>query len=129
MEDRHKDAFLGRLDRVITHGVTEVHKEEIKLWFGQERVARRTWRQIADMWNEMVEDSDQQKLIVAGLDTDHWIFAWGEGMGTSEESYFSDVRWLAGRTSANGSNMDLLDQAAAEREVEAPARRRPVRLD
>lgn len=120
MEERHKSLFLNRLDRVCTHGVAEIDKEEIKLWFGQERVARRTWRQIADFWNEMIDDPDRLKLLVGGLEGSHWIFVWGEGVGTSEESFFQDVRFLAGRAQIDGKPLDLLGQAEAERDIDEP---------
>ncbi|MBY3231827.1 hypothetical protein [Rhizobium laguerreae] len=114
MEKRHEAQFLARLDRILTIGVTEIHREEIKLWFGQTRVARRTWRQIADYWKELVDDEAEEKLIIAGLDTDIWIFSWGKGQPTTEDSYYLDVRYLAGRTLPDGK--PLLGQAEADDE-------------
>ncbi|MBX4919994.1 hypothetical protein HJA76_09765 [Rhizobium bangladeshense] len=110
MEKRHEAEFLNRLERVWTIGVSEIHRAEIKLWFGNERIAKRTWRQIADYWTEIVEDESVEKLLVAGTNNDVWIFAWGERQPTTIDSYFQDVRHLAGRTSADGQPLGILSQ-------------------
>lgn len=102
MNKRHESTFLTRLDRVFTHGVSEVHKGEMSLWFGKERITRAVWREIAAMWADIVEDPNKQKLLVGGLEGTSWFFVYGQEVGTSEESYLQDVRYLAGHASAEG---------------------------
>jgi hypothetical protein len=107
MDKRHEATLLNRLERVFTHGVTEIHKEEIKLWFGQERVARRTWREVSGYWADIAATPERQKLLVGGLETNHWIFVWGEGNGTTSTSYLQDVRYLAGEAAADGKPLAI----------------------
>ncbi|MGO8089609.1 hypothetical protein AB9E29_21035 [Rhizobium leguminosarum] len=107
MNKRHETTFLKRLERVFTHGVTEIHKAEMRLWFGQERIARRVWREVSAYWADIVDEPDRQKLLVGGLEGDNWIFIWGEGNGTTATSYLQDVRYLAGEANPEGQPMAI----------------------
>ncbi|MBY2941403.1 hypothetical protein ACC755_21200 [Rhizobium ruizarguesonis] len=102
MDKLHEPKFLARLERVFTIGVVEIHKAEMKRWFGQERIARRVWREISAYWADIADEPHRQKLLVGGLEGDNWIFIWGEGNGTTAQSYLQDVRYLAGEATAEG---------------------------
>jgi len=102
MERRHEDQMRAVIERVQTHGVAEVLKSEIRLWFGQDRVGRRTWRQIAQMWRETSQDISKHKMLVGGLDTEHWYFVYAYNAPTNAASYLKDVRYLAGEVNPEG---------------------------
>lgn len=101
MQPRHLASLLNRLDRVIDNGCVEITPVELLLWFNQERMTHTVWRDIYNHWISMTADvkhikSDEmtQKLLVGSSDVSY-VIIWGNGLKTSENSWFKDMRDLA----------------------------------
>jgi hypothetical protein len=97
MQKWHEYELMNRLERVWTIGVSEVHKTELKLWYGFERINVRTWKDIYARWCDILSDVDpesEKKLLVGDADG-KWVFAWGDGITVSDDSWWSEVRVLA----------------------------------
>lgn len=59
MEKRHQDALTLRLEEVMNKGVTHVLDAELYLWYGVQRMAVRTWRDINTRWAELTEGNEE----------------------------------------------------------------------
>lgn len=107
MLPRHSNELLGRLERVADLGCVEIRKPELLLWYGQERVTIGIWRDIQEKWEEVLDQGGDEPStpLLVGEAEGVWAFIWGEGLTTSESSWFKDVRSLSKR---NGK----LDDAA-----------------
>ena len=100
MLPRHANELLSRLERVADIGCAEVRNGELLWWYDQDRLTIGIWRDIEEKWQEVLEKCGEQDrdtpLLVAeahGL----WVFIWGQGLTTSQKSWFQDIRELAKR--------------------------------
>ncbi|MBB4230068.1 hypothetical protein [Rhizobium mongolense] len=107
MELRHENELMNRLERVEILGCAEILREELKRWYGADRIGVNVWRDLHDRW-KMIEQRPEMKLLVGGTDSSNWVFIWGEGLATGEASWFKDVAFLARRTNAQGRVVELL---------------------
>ncbi|MDK9721052.1 MAG: hypothetical protein OEL53_07690 [Rhodospirillales bacterium] len=88
MLSRHTNVLYRQLERVIDVGCAEISKEELLRWYGQERVTINIWRDILDKWGELIEDVP----LLVGESRGLFVFAYGEGLSTSDKSWLTDVR-------------------------------------
>ncbi|MGO6755899.1 hypothetical protein ELH42_29855 (plasmid) [Rhizobium ruizarguesonis] len=95
--------MLNRLTKVKTHGTVEIFKEELKFWYDVQRVTVGVWRDIDDRWRSL-EPKKTNKLLLAET-ASSWILIWGYGLGTTKDSWFKDVRNLAGRATPEGKDL------------------------
>lgn len=109
MLPRHMNELYARLEKVYTLGVATINKEELKLWYGMDRLGVKAWRDMDDRWREIVGDDFVEKytLLVGEADGD-WCLAWGDGLITTEDSWFKNVKFLARRAGADGVEITLV---------------------
>jgi len=88
MLTRHLNELLSRLDRVADIGCAEIRKVELLLWYGQERLTTKIWRDLSEKWEEM----EQGAPLLVGEADGVWTLIWGEGLKTTHEAWFKDVR-------------------------------------
>jgi hypothetical protein len=48
---------MTRLERCLDIGCAEVGRNELLRWYGQERVTVGIWRDIAERWKEILEET------------------------------------------------------------------------
>lgn len=53
MEKRHDDILNARLEAVMTAGVAHVLWDELYLWYGVQKIAARTIRDLIERWEEI----------------------------------------------------------------------------
>ncbi len=105
MLPRHTNELYSRLERVTDVGVVEIRKQELLLWYGQQRVTVNIWRDLFEKWGDVLRNRDVKEeedipLLVGGLDSDVFVFAWGEGV-TCDGSWFTEVLLLTRRPEYN----------------------------
>ncbi|MGB6540517.1 MAG: hypothetical protein WBF03_06515 [Xanthobacteraceae bacterium] len=99
---RHTNEVMNRLEQVVDLGCATVRKHELLVWFGQERVTVNIWRDLQEKWQEVLE-TQGEKLdtpLLVGEAEGVWTFAWGEGLTTSDSSWFKNVTDLRKRSLA-----------------------------
>jgi len=94
MLTRHTNELSLRLERVADIGCTEVSGDELRRWYGQDRLSKTVWRDIKDRWLEI----DGSPLLV-GKSQDVYVFVNGEGLAIdkaqSKEAWLNDLDdWL-----------------------------------
>lgn len=93
MLNRHAHELLSRLERVLDIGAAEIRNEELRRWYGQQRITKNVWRDLHDRWLELEADVP---LLVGWFDGG-WLLVWGEGLQASEDSWLKDVAERANR--------------------------------
>jgi hypothetical protein len=53
MQKRHDEQITAKLEEIITHGAVFINWAEIRKWYGIQRVAAATYRDIAQRWQEL----------------------------------------------------------------------------
>ena len=74
MDKRHDDMLTSRLEEIVTKGCTYVAWNELYLWYGVAKLAARTYRDLAERWDEIME--------AQGLELGKLAFVqspWGKG--------------------------------------------------
>lgn len=109
MLQRHANELLARLERVYTFGTVTINKEELKLWYAMDRLGVKAWRDMDDRWREIVgEDQEETLTLLVGEADGDWILVWGEGLETTERSWFKNVKTLAKRAGPDGVEIELV---------------------
>lgn len=109
MLQRHANELMLRLERVKNYGTSHILKEELKLWYGMDRLGVKAWRDLDDRWRDIVgEDMQEDLTLLVGEADGDWVLAWGEGLVTTEASWFKNVRTLARRAGDDGVEMTLV---------------------
>jgi hypothetical protein len=62
MDKRHDDILTSRLEEIVTKGCTFVAWNELYLWYGVARLATRTYRDLANRWDEIAAAHDLAHL-------------------------------------------------------------------
>jgi hypothetical protein len=53
MEKRHQDLLTSRLEQIVTTGSTYIAWSELYLWYGVQKLAKRTYRDLSERWDEI----------------------------------------------------------------------------
>ncbi len=53
MEKRYDEQLTTKLEEIITHGATLINWAEVRKWYGIQRVAAATYRDISNRWDEL----------------------------------------------------------------------------
>lgn len=94
--------LMSRLEKVYLLGATTINKEELKLWYGMDRLGVKAWRDINDRWCELVGDDFAAKdTLLIGEAKGDWVLVWGDGVITSETSWPRSVKFYAKRAVAD----------------------------
>jgi len=88
MLTRHINELSLRLERVEDVGCMEVSGDELRRWYGQDRLSKTVWRDIKERWEEV---NDEVPLFV-GKSQDHYVFVFGEGL--MADPNYSGESWL-----------------------------------
>ena len=97
MLTRHMNELMARLERVADIGCAEIRKAELLLWYGRDRITKSVWADINEKWQEVAGEP-----LLVGDSEGMWVLAFGEGLTTSDASWFKDARQLAGITITAG---------------------------
>ena len=66
MDRRHQDSLLNRLEEAWLNGVSHITWEELYLWYGVEKIAARTYRDLEDRWTALTDDKSGRLMRVDG---------------------------------------------------------------
>lgn len=53
MEKRHQDLLTSRLEQIVTTGSTYIAWSELYFWYGVQKLAKRTYRDLSERWDEI----------------------------------------------------------------------------
>lgn len=92
---RHMNELLNRLESVCHVGFCKIYKNELLLWYDQDRLTVNIWRDVEEKWAEIAKEP----LFVAGVsdNADCLIFIWGEGLSDSDKSWYKNITHLTRR--------------------------------
>jgi hypothetical protein len=97
---RFTNELMMRLDRVADVGEAEIGEPELKNWYGQQRATVSIWRDLAERWDETLQervgfgDEDRTTPLLVGYSAGRWILIWGRGL-TTDGTWLRDVRDMA----------------------------------
>lgn len=94
---RHTNELLSRLERILDIGCAEIRNYELLMWYEQDRVTVSIWRDIADRWEELTDESP----LFVGRSDGVWVLVWGAGLTASDNAWLKDIRDLARRKSGD----------------------------
>jgi hypothetical protein len=99
MLTRHTNELMSRFEQVVDIGCCTIRKNELLVWFTQERVTVNIWRDLQDKWDEILETQREKTDVplLVGDSEGVYTFVWGEGLVTSDSSWFKNVRELGKR--------------------------------
>jgi|SRR5580658_1445045 hypothetical protein len=101
MLTRHTNELMSRLEQVVDIGCCTIRKNELLIWFDQDRVTVNIWRDLQDKWDEILETQEEKPDIplLVGDAEGVWTFVWGEGLVASakDDPWFKNVRDLGKR--------------------------------
>lgn len=62
MDKRHDELLTSRLEEIVTKGCTSIAWNELYLWYGVQKLAARTYRDLAERWDEIATANDLERL-------------------------------------------------------------------
>jgi hypothetical protein len=62
MQVRHGEVLESRLEEAVLHGCALITWEELYLWYGVQKIAAGTWRDLALRWDKVVESVKALKM-------------------------------------------------------------------
>ena len=75
MEKRHQDNLTNRLEEAHLVGCSHLAWEELYLWYGVQKIAARTYRDLEDRWQALTEGKLGELMKIDGRGG---IFVFGE---------------------------------------------------
>ncbi|MBQ0961517.1 hypothetical protein KAK06_21440 [Ideonella sp. 4Y11] len=66
MERRHQDNLLNRLEEAWLNGVSHISWDELYHWYGVDKIAARTYRDLEDRWTALTDDKAGRLMKVEG---------------------------------------------------------------
>lgn len=63
MERRHEELLKARLEDAALHGCSHITQQELYLWYGVQKVAANTYRDLVRKWDETVASLRAQKIF------------------------------------------------------------------
>ena len=80
MDKRHDDILTSRLEEIVTKGCTFIAWNELYLWYGVAKLAARTYRDLADRWDEIAAAQDLARLGKLAFVQSPWGRGGGSGI-------------------------------------------------
>jgi len=62
MDKRHDELLTSRLEEILTKGCTFISWNELYLWYGVSKLAARTYRDLAERWDEIAAAQELEHL-------------------------------------------------------------------
>jgi len=62
MQIRHEEVLASRLEEAVLHGCAHITWSELYLWYGVQKIAAGTWRDLARRWDKVVESIKALKM-------------------------------------------------------------------
>lgn len=62
MEKRHDDELTSRLERILTDGSAFISWNELYLWYGVQKLASASYRDLSNRWNLIAEENGRTDL-------------------------------------------------------------------
>jgi hypothetical protein len=62
MQIRHEELLTSRLEEAALNGCAFIRWEEMYLWYGVQKIAAGTWRDLASRWDKVVASVKALKL-------------------------------------------------------------------
>ncbi len=62
MNTYHEPQLYSRLDELLLRGQTFISWREMYLWYGVEKIAARTWRDILRRWTEYTKEHEGREV-------------------------------------------------------------------
>ncbi|MDE2166428.1 MAG: hypothetical protein KGJ66_08835 [Alphaproteobacteria bacterium] len=62
MLKRHEDILMTRLEEISTKQVTQIAWNELYLWYGVQKIAVKTYRDLLDRWHSVWTDDEDDEL-------------------------------------------------------------------
>ena len=62
MQIRHEELLTSRLEEAVLHGGVRITWDEMYLWYGVQKIAAGTWRDMARRWEKVVESVKATKI-------------------------------------------------------------------
>ncbi|MET4629437.1 hypothetical protein ABIB83_006476 [Bradyrhizobium sp. I1.8.5] len=97
---RHANQLLNLLERVADVGCAEVTKVMVLHWYSQERMTVGVWRDLQEKWEEVLEQTGNERTIplLVGDAPGLWVLVWGQGLKEVDETaWLKDVAGLSKR--------------------------------
>lgn len=66
MERRHTDLVMNRLEDAAINGCAHITWNELYCWYGVERIAARTYRDLVERWQEITGGENGELMKVEG---------------------------------------------------------------
>jgi hypothetical protein len=63
MERRHEELLKARLEDAALHGCSHVTQQELYIWYGVQKLAANTYRDLVRKWDEVVDSMHAQKFF------------------------------------------------------------------
>jgi hypothetical protein len=68
MEKRYDESLTTRLEDAMLHGCSHITWQELYHWYGVQKIAAGTWRDLAHRWEEITEGKGGPLAKVPGRD-------------------------------------------------------------
>jgi hypothetical protein len=83
---RHANELMSRLDQLWTLGCAVIRYDELKYWYGRDRVTASIWKDINNRWISIAEEAEWNsegrtvpKLLIGDNGkNDSYVLVWGE---------------------------------------------------
>lgn len=75
MEKRHQDSLTTRLEDAFLNGCSHISWNELYLWYGVQKIAARTYRDLETRWQDVTENEVGRLMKIEGRGG---IFVFGE---------------------------------------------------
>lgn len=79
MDKRHQDSLTNRLEDAFLNGCSHVSWSELYQWYGVQKIAARTYRDIENRWQDLTDAKAGRLMKVEGRGG---IFIFGENSST-----------------------------------------------
>jgi len=66
MERRHQDTLTNRLEEAHLNGVSHLTWDELYLWYGVQKIAARTYRDLEERWTSLTDNKAGRLMKVDG---------------------------------------------------------------
>jgi hypothetical protein len=80
MNKRHDELLTSRLEEIVTKGCTYIAWNELYLWYGVQKLAARTYRDLAERWDEIATSHELSELGKLAFVQSPWGRAGGAGI-------------------------------------------------
>jgi hypothetical protein len=80
IDKRHAELLTSRLEEIVTKGCTFIAWNELYLWYGVQKLAARTYRDLAERWDEIAATYELEALGKLAFVQSPWARGGGAGI-------------------------------------------------